>query len=250
MSREVLDRRWSHVVAYRLGFMLRLIPGDRSEITIADAYSKPLGRRSDRPWIGLCMVASIDGSTVVDGASAGLSSSNDAGVLHRLRELADVVIVGAGTVRDEGYGAPKRAGQRIGVVTARGAVDVSTTLFTSGSGFLITPADTPIPPGVDAVRAGAGHVDLSAALARLGEVCDSPTFVQAEGGAGLNGALFGEDLIDEINVTTSPLTVGGDGPRLSAGGTGHAHRYTLAQLVIDDDSFVYSRWLRQRGSGS
>ena len=81
-------------------------------------------------------------------------------------------------------------------------------------------------------------------------MCDTPTFVQAEGGPTLNGSLFAADVVDEINVTTSPLTVGGSGPRLSVGGADHAHRFELAQLLTDDESFVYSRWLRQRNGAS
>ena len=75
------------------------------------------------------MVASIDGSTVVDQRSAALSSPTDSEVLHTLRELADVIIVGAATVRIEGYGPPHKPGQRVGVVSRTGNVDVSTRLF-------------------------------------------------------------------------------------------------------------------------
>ena len=71
-----------------------------------------------RPWVGICMVASLDGATVVEGRSGGLSNPQDAAVLARLREAADVIIVGAATVRQESYGPPRKAGQRIGVVTA------------------------------------------------------------------------------------------------------------------------------------
>ena len=71
--------------------------------------------------------------------------------------------------------------------------------------------------------------------------------VQAEGGAILNGALLDADVIDEINLTTSPVAVGGTGPRLAAGAGNLAHRFDLAQLAIDDQSFLYARWLRRRG---
>jgi riboflavin biosynthesis pyrimidine reductase len=56
------------------------------------------------------MVSSIDGSTVFDGESRGLSSDNDREVLLTLRRAADVINVGAGTVRSEGYGAPRKPG--------------------------------------------------------------------------------------------------------------------------------------------
>ena len=54
------------------------------------------------------------------------------------------------------------------------------------------------------------------------------------------------DVIDEINVTTSPSAVGGDGPRLAAGAGAVGHRYELAQLAVDEQSFLYARWLRRR----
>jgi riboflavin biosynthesis pyrimidine reductase len=221
-------------------------PAGLEAVTIAEAYAAPLGRHPDRPWVGLCMVTSIDGSTVVGGASGELSSANDSAVMLRLRSLADVIIVGSGTVRAEGYGPPRRSGLRIGVVTASGRVDATAPLFTSGAGFVITTDDADIPGGIEVVRAGGEHVDLAAAVVALDQVCDQPRFVQAEGGPTLNGALLAADVVDEINVTTSPLTVGGSGPRLSVGGPDHAHRFRLEQLLVDDESFAYARWLRRR----
>jgi len=224
----------------------RVLPVADGPITIAEAYASPLGRRTDRPWVGLCMVASIDGSTVVDGVSAGLSSNNDSAVLQQLRSVADVIIVGAGTVRGEGYGKPKKDGQRIGVVTRSGSVDTTSELFRSGAGFVITTEQADIDGGhVEVLRAGTGEVDLRAAIERLPELCPAVEFVQAEGGATLNAALGGADLLDELNVTMSPATVGGGGPRLFHGGDHHAHPYDLQQLVVDDESFMFSRWRRR-----
>jgi riboflavin biosynthesis pyrimidine reductase len=228
--------------------MRRLLPEPADDITVADAYASPLGRRPDRPWVGLCMVASIDGSTVVGGNSAELSSPTDTAVLWQLRAIADVIVVGAGTVRDEGYGPPRKPGQRIGVITRSGDVDLSNALFTSGAGFLITTEDSTFDTAeIDVVRAGTGTVDFATTVGRLGHLIADCGVVQAEGGAILNGALLDADVIDEINVTTSPAAVGGSGPRLAAGAGDHQHRFDLAQLAIDDLSFVYARWLRRRG---
>jgi riboflavin biosynthesis pyrimidine reductase len=228
--------------------MRRLLPEPADDISVADAYGAALGRRPDRPWVGLCMVASIDGSTVVGGNSAGLSSPTDTAVLSQLRSIADVIVVGAGTVRDEGYGPPRRPGQRIGVVTRSGNVDLSSALFASGAGFLITTVDATFDTAeIDVVRAGTGTVDFTMAIDQLSHLIADCVVVQAEGGAILNGALLDGDVIDEINLTTSPIAVGGTGPRLAAGAANLAHRFDLAQLAIDDESYLFARWLRRRG---
>jgi riboflavin biosynthesis pyrimidine reductase len=227
--------------------MQRLIPAPAATVTIDEAYASPLGSHTDRPWVGLSMVASIDGSTVVGGASAGLSSDNDTGVLIRLRAIADVIIVGAGTARGEGYGPPSKPGQRIGVVTRSGSVDTSTDLFTSGAGFVITTNSADFEErGVDVLRVGATQVDLTAAIRRIPELTPGATFVQAEGGASLNAALADAGLLDELNLTTSPAIVGGDGPRLINGADDLSSRYVLEQMVVDDEAFVFSRWRRRR----
>ena len=195
------------------------------------------------------MVASIDGSIAVGGTSVQLSSPTDIAVLARLRRLADVIVVGAGTIRDEGYGAPRKHGQRIGIVTRGGELDFDSEIFACGAGFVITsqtgaPA---VPDRIDVVRTGTDDaIDLRAAIGRLPDFAGRADYVQVEGGSALNGAMFDADLIDEINVTTSPATFGGPGPRLASGAPPHAHRFEVAQLAIDDESFVYTRWLRRR----
>lgn len=196
------------------------------------------------------MIASLDGTTVVEGRSGALSTATDAALLGALRRTADVILVGAGTVRAEGYGRPKQAGLRVGVVTTTGEVDTSSELFASGSGFLVMPEDGPARPTgpagpVETIRAGTGRVDLALALARLDELMDQPTFAQAEGGPRLNGALLDAGCVDELNLTISPMLAGGDGPRLVDGASGRLVSYELVQLAIDDESFAYGRWHRR-----
>ncbi|MEP7203839.1 MAG: dihydrofolate reductase family protein [Ilumatobacteraceae bacterium] len=219
--------------------MRRLFDDPTDRITVREAYDVPRPRPIERPWVGLCMVASVDGSTVVDNNSRALSSKTDQEVLLTLRDLADVLIVGAATVRIEGYGPPRKRGQRVGVVSRHGDVDLTTALFTSGAGFLIVPVDAGT-TSVDSVRAGIGEVDLAAALAQL-----DADFVQAEGGAKLNGALSTADVLDEMNLTISPQLAGGDGPRVTSGSVQISRQMRLAH-VLEEDGFLFTRYLRAR----
>ncbi len=230
----------------------RLFPEPAGDISLDALYADPpRRRRGARPWVGVCMIASLDGNTVVGGRSGGLSNPNDAAVLGTLRRAADAIIVGASTVRTEGYGPPKKPGQRIGVVTATGRVDPTTELFRSGAAFLIMPEDGPPAPAapggpIEVVRAGRGLVDLPAALGRLDGVIGVPTFVQAEGGPRLNGSLLDADCVDELNLTVSPVLAGGDGPRVTVGAAATTAAFELAHLAVDDRAFLYTRWLRRR----
>lgn len=219
--------------------MRRLFPRPADSISVRDAYTADRPRPSERPWLGLCMVSSVDGTTVVDARSSALSSAADTEVLLTLRRLADVILVGAGTVRTEKYGPPRKPGQRVGVVSRFGNVDVTTPLFTSGAGFLVMPTTAP-PTSVDSIRAGEGELDLALALSQF-----DGAFVQAEGGPKLNAALADADLIDELNLTLSPQLAGGDGPRVIDGATQLGRRMDLAH-VLEDDGFLFTRYVRRR----
>lgn len=217
-------------------------------MTVEEAYAAPLGSNPDRPWCALSMVASIDGSTVVSGVSGGLGDETDRSIFLRLRALADVIIVGSATVRAENYGPPSKPGQRIGVVTARGNVDTDSELFTSGAGFLIASeaADLGGADGIDTIRVGRTQVDLARAVTRLEELLGPTATVQVEGGGRLNGAALDAGILDELNITTAPVAVGGGGPRLAAGAAEGVHGFELAQIAVDDQSYVFSRWVRRR----
>ncbi|MFA5775279.1 MAG: dihydrofolate reductase family protein [Ilumatobacteraceae bacterium] len=221
--------------------MRRIFPQPDAEITVAQAYSVPRRRHPDgRPWIGLCMVTSIDGSTVVHGNSQALSGPADREVLVGLRSLADVIVVGASTIRQEEYDKPSKPGLTIGIVTRTADLDLETNLFRSGAGFLILPEDVPVSnPDVRCVRAGNGSVDLPKAMRQL-----EGTFVQLEGGPTLNASMFAADLVDEINITISPLVVGGNGPRLTANGSDIATRFEVAH-VLHDEGFLFIRYVRR-----
>ena len=86
--------------------MRQLYPGGFAldDAAIAALYGYPhLGVPPAR-WLRANMVASMDGAATVEGRSGGLSNESDQQVFALLRAHADVILVGAGTARAEGYG--------------------------------------------------------------------------------------------------------------------------------------------------
>ncbi|MCL2780515.1 MAG: dihydrofolate reductase family protein [Actinomycetia bacterium] len=64
---------------------------------------------SDRGGLRMSFVASADGAASASGSSRGLQTPGDQRVFRALRDLADVLLVGAGTARAEGYRGAARA---------------------------------------------------------------------------------------------------------------------------------------------
>ena len=223
--------------------MRQLLPTTRDTVNLREIYGAPRSRHSvGRPSIGLCMVMSIDGSTVVEGKSTLLSNPADRDVLIALRSAAETIVVGAGTIREEMYEVPSKKGLRVGVVTRTGKMDLNTNLFKSGVGFLIMPEDAKQPDtefDLEIVRAGKGNVDLRLAMSQL-----PGTFVQLEGGALLNASMFAANLVDEINLTISPMVTGADSPRLANGAPPLHSDYEVAH-ILEDNGFMFIRYLRK-----
>src|SRR5215470_13520833 len=89
--------------------MRHVYPGGSAldDAALAGLYNYPdLGAPPAR-WLRANMVASLDGAATADGRSGGLSGEADRQVFALLRAHADVILVGAGTARAEGY-APVR----------------------------------------------------------------------------------------------------------------------------------------------
>ena len=226
--------------------MRRIFPAPSAEISVREAYGVDRSRittnTGSRPMIGLCMVMSLDGSTVVQGNSRALSGDADRSILVGLRSLADVIVVGSSTVRIDDYGPPSRKDLRVGVVSRTGNLDLTTPLFTSGAGFLIIPEDAPTPlnPSITCIRAGRGSVDFAAAMCQL-----DGTFIQLEGGPGLNASMAQADLIDEINLTISPNVAANNEPRLLSEASPILKRFTLSH-ILEEDGFLFLRYTRNR----
>ena len=214
-------------------------PTDLDPSQLAAAYADARrARHGGRPWVMVNMIASADGATTVEGLSGGLGGPGDRAVFSVLRALADVVLVGASTVRAEHYGPPRKAGQKVAVVSRSAELDWTADLFTSGAGIAVLPEDGDAVP-VPTIRGGREDVDLAAVLRQLdGQV------VLAEGGPTLNGQLAAAGLIDELCVTVAPRLLGGGAKRIVVGPA--AAEPTTLELahLLEEDGFLFCRYVR------
>jgi riboflavin biosynthesis pyrimidine reductase len=237
---------------------------------LADAYAYPApSPGSGGAWLRANMVTSLDGAAWHEGRSEKLSSPADMRIFGVLRALSDAVVVGAETVRREGYRpamarsafAQRRAalGQLpapvIAVVSASLDLDFSLPLFTEPvvPTVVLTGAHAD-PARVRQVEAAGAEVIIAGKSARvdpvqaLGALAGRGlTRLLAEGGPRLLAQFAVADLLDELCLSVSPLVTAGDAPRIMNGpGVAAPERFQLAML-LEEGGFLFSRYVRERG---
>ncbi|MFF7352689.1 MULTISPECIES: pyrimidine reductase family protein [Streptomyces] len=236
-----------------------------AELAAAYAYPEPVAG-APRPWLRANMVSSLDGAAQHDGRSQPISSAADMRIFGTLRALADVIVVGAETVRQEGYrpararaefaDGRKAAGQApapvIAVVSASLELDFSLPLFTAPlvPTLVLTGAAAAADRVAAAEKAGAKVVIAGegtgveparavAALAGLGH-----TRLLTEGGPRLLGQLIADEVLDELCLTVSPMLTAGDAQRIAGGPSVEVpHRFELASL-LEEAGFLFGRYRR------
>jgi riboflavin biosynthesis pyrimidine reductase len=222
----------------------RLLPEPSDDVDLAAAYACPEGH----PWLRANMVTSVDGAmTGPDARSGSLSGPADRAVFRVLRRAADAVLVGAGTVRAEGY---RPAALPIAVVSNRLDLDWSLPLFDNAPQrtLVLTSAAAPADRlaaarvGTDVVLCGEERVDPALAVAALHQ--RGLTRLLCEGGPSLLAQLGAAGLLDELCLTTAPVLVGGTAGRILAGPELDGRPWHLAHLLTDEDS-LFARWVRR-----
>lgn len=175
---------------------------------------------SDRgvSMVRLNMVSSLDGAATLEGRSGPLGGPADQAMMARLRMLADVVLVGANTVRVEGY---------------RGNL-----IDDKASHWRVERGLSPHPRLVVATRKGGVLVeDL------LREFRAEGLQVLCEGGPHIFGVLAGLDAIDELCLTIGPMLAGPGAGRITAGAPHPPRRMRLLH-AIEIDNLLFLRYGR------
>jgi riboflavin biosynthesis pyrimidine reductase len=193
---------------------------------LLERYAVPAAARS---WVRFNFIVGADGAATLAGRSGGLGNAADHRMLHLLRRPADVILVGAGTVRAEGYGgelldeaarswrtlhslAPRPI---VAVVSGSLDLDPHAPFFTEAPTrpLVFTCADADprrrreLGAVADVLLAGRDRVEP----ALLASALEAMRFrvIHSEGGPTLFGAFLRAGLVDDLCLSLSPLLVGG-----------------------------------------
>jgi riboflavin biosynthesis pyrimidine reductase len=195
-----------------------LLPAGTTLAGVLDTI-RPATVPVDRPYVIVNMVTSLDGATAVDGESGtiGTHAPADRMVFRALRDRADAVLAGTGTLAGEHYrrliATPQRRAER----AARGLTEDALAVVLTRSAA--APPDVPMlrdPAQPQRVFTGP-DADPVAAFAALR--ADGISVLLCEGGPTLLGDLVRRDLVDELYLTIAPMLAGGTPERTLLGGT-------------------------------
>jgi riboflavin biosynthesis pyrimidine reductase len=217
-------------------------------------------------WLAVNFVSSVDGAVEIDGHSQQLSTPPDREIYWLGSDLADVVLLGAGTATVEefdGIHPNDRTRDRrqrhglapvppIAVVTAGTTLSPDAPVLTQPAvpTIVITCAATPkhlrdawTAAGGEVVIAGTDAVDLAAARDALRE--RGLGRIDCEGGPRLFGSLIAAGQADELRLTLSPVLVAGAAHRIAIGAGIEPRALELASVLSEADTLLV-RYLIKR----
>lgn len=242
---------------------------DLADDDLAALYAYPASAPAPY-WLRANMVSSLDGAATLGGRSGGLSGEADRHVFALLRSLADVILVGAGTVRAESYGParPRTEGAEwawlreglppsppIAILSRSLNLGPTEPLLAQAPGYARTIVITTqaAPPErraalgrvTDVIVAGARQVDLRVAAGAL--AARGHRHILTEGGPHLLGQIIEAGLLDELCLTISPLLAGPGAGRIvqsqsPQAGTG-LPTLNLRHVLADQD-YLLCRYAR------
>jgi riboflavin biosynthesis pyrimidine reductase len=224
-------------------------------------------RISDRSAAGVRMnfISTLDGAATRDGLSGALNNADDKQVFDTLRMLTDVILVGAGTVRAEGYGGVRldsadvawRVSQglpeqpALAIVSSRLEIEPGHPFFAEAARrpLVITHARSPqekrmaLAEVADVLICGEVAVDPRRMLAEL--AARGLRQVLCEGGPHLFGDLIAADCVDELCLSLSPVLDGGHAGRIAVSGGATPRAMTLLHSFAAGD-MLFLRYGRAR----
>jgi riboflavin biosynthesis pyrimidine reductase len=188
----------------------RLLPDAAADLTADDlAAAVPGPPPPDRPFLFVNFIATADGRATIAGRTGPIANRADYELFQALRTRVDAVMVGAETVRVEGYG---RMAPTAVLVTrsARVPADVGLLKAPENRVIVLTPS-----PGAELPPCEAHVSYLRAPLeegVRSLRTEHGIASIDCEGGPQLFGDLLRAGLVDELHLVIAAKLVAGDDP--------------------------------------
>ena len=202
---------------------------------VLEGEAEPLNRgfftrmRRGLPWVRSKLAVSLDGRTALaNGKSQWITGAAARADVHRWRARAGAVLTGSGTIIDDDPSLDARRSEagidpQLGLKQPlRAIVDArlkmpptARTLALEGEVLVLTSGSLAEPKALALAAAGAQlarvagnaeHCDLRAVIEHLATLEVNDVWVEA--GAGFNGALLREGLIDELVIYMAPKLFG------------------------------------------
>ncbi|MEO7350232.1 MAG: dihydrofolate reductase family protein [Terrimesophilobacter sp.] len=237
--------------------LAKVFPAPAHELSLESNVRKTLSSLYEMPkeqWLRINLISTVNGNVAGhDGTSEGLTNKTDRSILGAIRSLSDIVLVGANSVRKEGYFLPKNA--PLAIVTGSGELGGHRIPSDVDAGAVIVLC----PQNAEAtVRASLGDTPVTV-ITLPGPRLDPGDLIEAlhdhgydsivcEGGPNLAGQLLDAGLVDELCLSTSPLINGVNLPAFQ--GLTHSKHLHLTQLLVDAESALYARWSVQNEAGA
>ena len=248
---------------------VEMIFGPRRGPVAADDLPEhyPWPDRGGRAWVRAMMVATLDGAAAgSDGLSGSISGDADGEVFVAVRRFADAVLVGGGTLKAEEYGPLRSTDEDAARRREAGQAEAPVIAVVSGSlklplgedGFtgsavrplVFTTAD-PDPERLAAVRERCEVVQAPGDTVEITWVVDQLVErglwrIVCEGGPSLLRSAAEAGLMDEADLTFSPMLVGTSAtPRTEV--LGDPRRFALEHVLTGED-FLMGRYVRRDAS--
>jgi len=218
------------------------------------------------PWVRFNFVTSLDGAATLEGRSGALGNAVDQHVFQLLRRLADVIVVGAGTIRAEGYSGDllgeearhwrvqhgKPDHPAFAIVSGSLNLDPQSALFTEAPVRPLVFTTAAADPGrrrelaavAEVVNAGRDQVEPGRIVSEL--TARGLSRIHSEGGPTLLGSLQAAGLVDELCLTLSPLLAGGSGPRIAVSPTEPQPCPLRLAHILESESMLLLRYTSDR----
>ena len=245
--------------------------GPLGDTDLVELYRHPAPEAGG--WLRTNFVATLDGSIQgLDGRSGSINTVSDHHIFAIHRALADAVVVGAGTARNEGYRAVDLAPWQQAIRQAEGLAPLPTLVVVSASAYLdpviaspVTGAGGPVivattegkltgvldplrSAGIEVLELGTTTVDLPRLVDELAGR-GLPRLL-CEGGPRLHRDLLAGGLVDELSLTLAPVVVGGAGARTTSGEPLPAPvDFVLQFTLLGNDGALFTSYRRSLARG-